>query len=136
MRIDHLGYLVKDMERTVSEFLEMGYQITKQIQDESRKVSLVFMENVASNGIVVELVQPTAPDSVVAKMLKRNGVSPYHICYLASSLEDAIKKLKQRHWVVTVPTAPAPAFEGRKVVFLYHNHGGLIELLEEEKHGQ
>lgn len=64
-------------------------------------------------------------------MLSKNGPTPYHVCYKSNNIEGDIEKLQKEHYKVAIPLAPAIAFGGKRVVFLYSLSIGLIEIVEE-----
>ena len=134
MKVHHIGYVVKHIDRAVAEFTALGGgQVTETVYDPRRKVNILFLD-CAGGGGQIELIEPTASDSVAAGLLKKMGASPYHICYTFSSLEETIGDLRKRHWFVTAPPESAPAIGNRRVAFLYHAQVGLIEILEENSH--
>ncbi len=128
MKIHHVGYLVRKLDRAISEFTELGYKVVKDtVLDEYRKVNICFMEK---DGYLIELVSPAAKDSVVSEYLKTRGNSPYHICYESEAFDEDLKKLLDRRYVICSEKYPAPAIEGRNVCFLIHPYTGMVELLE------
>lgn len=128
MKINHIGYLVKNFEKAKEEFVELGYKISSPIiHDTLRLVDICFME---SNGYVIELVSPYDMQSVVAGMLKKYKNMPYHICYESECFEDDIQIFTNRGYVQVDEPCVAPAFDNRRVVFLIHSKIGMIELLE------
>ncbi|MBQ7840737.1 MAG: VOC family protein [Lachnospiraceae bacterium] len=128
MKIHHIGYLVKKIEKAAAAFAGLGYVRAGEItHDEIRKVDILFLQK---DGYQVELVSPYSPDSVVAGMIKTYKNSPYHICYEARDFEADLKKLEESGYIrIDNPTA-APAICGKKVVFLMHPAMGMIEVLE------
>ena len=129
MRIHHIGYLVKRLDRAICAFQGLGYAVSQdRIRDECRKIDIVFLEK---DGYRVELVSPYDPNSVVGDLIKRLGNSPYHICYATDNIEEEVNRLRNERYVLCGDAAPAPACGGRRVVFLIHPFGGMIELLEE-----
>lgn len=138
MKIDHIGYLSKDIYTSINAFKTLGYtQITEVIRDDiensdgaKRNVFLCFLEN---GGTKVELVSPIDETSDVYDRLKRHGEGPYHICYQAQNLETAIAELKRSLWLVLKAPAPAIAFDNAKVAFLVKTGVGLIEVVETGK---
>ena len=54
----------------------------------------------------------------------------YHICYEVVDIEEAIKNLKTKKFVVVQQPVKAIAFNNRLVSFLYHRNMGLVELLQ------
>lgn len=78
----------------------------------------------------IELLEPVDEKSPVVKTLDKNGVSPYHICYVVDDIEAAVKELRLQKFVALGRPVEAVAFRGSKVCFLYSKAAGLIELVE------
>lgn len=128
MKIHHIGYLVKKIDKALETFLDLGYQIIQEtIYDEYRGIYICFLER---DGYVIELVSPASVKSVVSGLLTKTGNSPYHICYEVSDMEEEIQKLRKLHYVICSEPHEAVACSNRKVCFLVHPHMGMIELLE------
>ena len=78
----------------------------------------------------IELVAPASPDSPVTKLLKREGPTPYHICYETTDIDTTILEFKKIGFLPLQKDAEiAPAIPGGKVIFLTSLSAGLIELL-------
>ena len=128
MKIHHIGYLVKKLERAQKQFAALGYTLAQDVvRDEYRKIDIVFYEK---DGYRIELVSPYDPDSVVGELIKRYGNSPYHICYETDEFDAEIERLRNQCYVICGNDAPAPACGGRRVCFMIHPFSGMIELLE------
>ena len=128
MRVHHIGYLVKKLERALQAFEGLGYAVSQPVvRDELRKVDILFLEK---DGYRVELVAPYDLTSVVAELRVRVGNSPYHVCYEVDDLEYEIERLRNERYVVSGDPAPAPACGGKRVCFMIHPFMGMIELLE------
>lgn len=128
MKIHHIGYLVKKIEKAIAAFENLGYRITKEpVSDEGRQADICFLEK---DGYVVELISPFSKDSVVAELMKKIGNSPYHICYETDNIDETIKDLSAQHYVMCSELSPAPALDGRNVCFMIHPYLGMIELLD------
>lgn len=131
MKLHHYGYAVKSIEKSFKEFEKLGYRATTEvITDPIQGVHLLFLSNDTDH--LIELVSPIdeEKESPVTKILQKNGPSLYHICYEVDSLEEAIKDLKSKRFVVVLNPTPAVAFNNRRISFLYNSHLGLIEILE------
>lgn len=128
MRVHHIGYLVKKLERAQKAFEGLGFAVSQPIvRDELRKIDILFLE---MDGYRVELVAPYDSTSVVAELRTRIGNSPYHICYEVDDLEAEVERLRNERYVVSSEPAPAPACGGKRVCFLIHPFQGMIELME------
>ena len=96
--------------------------------DKKRKVIIQFIKN---GDYLIELVAPLGKESPVTNLLKKQGNSPYHICYETDNLEKDIKDLDDDGFVIISDLLKAPAIYNKKVIFLYKKEIGLIELVEE-----
>lgn len=131
MKIDHIGYLVKNIGKAKSVFCALGFQPVSEVcRDEYRDVDICFLEK---DGYTIELVSPFSDDSVVADLIKKVKNMPYHICYEVSDLSSGIADLRKEGFVPIGEPAPAPAFGMRRVCFLQSARIGMIELLESGK---
>ena len=127
LRIHHIGYLVKKIEKAKQTFLALGYLIEQDtVYDDIRKVNICFLTR---DGYRVELVSPTTEDSVVSGLIKRYKNSPYHICYETDDFEADIARLTDDGFIAIDTPTPAPALGGRDVIFLSNAAIGMLELL-------
>ncbi len=131
MKVHHIGYLVKNIQKSIEMFLSMDYRVEREIVfDEYRGIDICFM---VKDGYRVELVSPKIPDSVVTKLRKKIGNSPYHICYEVDDIEEKVTFLVNKKFVVWEEPHEAIACDGRKVVFLIHGQIGMIELIQTQE---
>lgn len=127
LKIHHIGYLVKKIEKAKEVFTSLGYQIEQDIvRDDIRKVDICFL---TKDGYRVELVCPFSEDSVVAGLLKKYKNTPYHICYEADEPQAAYRELTENGFTAIDTPTPAPALGGCEVVFLTSPVIGMIELI-------
>ncbi len=130
MRIHYIGYAVKDLENSIKEFEKLGYKRVKnKVIDKKRKVVIQFVEN---GECLIELIAPLNNESPITSILKKQGNSPYHICYETDNINCEINKLINNEFAVITQLSEAPALDNKKVVFLCKRNVGLIELLENE----
>lgn len=126
LKIHHIGYLVKKIEKAKKAFEALGYLVEQDtVRDEIRRVDICFL---IKDGYRVELVSPFSEDSVVAGLLKKYKNAPYHICYEADDPEAAYRELTENGFAAIDTPTPAPALGGCKVVFLTSPVIGMIEL--------
>ena len=128
MKIHHVGYLVKKIDKAIKAFQALGYSyIQETILDEYRQANICFLEK---DGYVVELISPVSKESVVADLIKRIGNSPYHFCYETDCIDEDISRLQDQHYVMCSELHSAVALENIRVCFMIHPYLGMIELLE------
>lgn len=128
MKIHHIGYIVKNIKKAVSDFIALGYELESEcIYDEYRKIEIVFL---IKDGYRIELVSPKDKESAIGSLHKKIGNSPYHICYEVSDLKKSIVEMENEGFLVTIEPQCAPAIGGADVAFLFGSSIGMIELLE------
>ena len=128
MKIHHVGYLAKNIEKTRKKFLELGYEVEKPVKyDEIRKINIEFLVN---GDYRVELIQPMSEESPMYPLLKRYKNSPYHFCYEVENIEVSVEELSANGYTVIQEPEIAPCIEGKRVVFLNNISMGIIELVE------
>ena len=128
MRFHHIGVAVMDISKTAAVYVAGGYQQSETMFDPVQNVNICWL---TKEGMpVVELLEPVDENSPVQKTLEKNGVTPYHTCYIVDDIEAAIKELRKMKYVVVCKPVEALAIHGCKVSFLYNKSVGLIELVE------
>lgn len=128
MKFHHIGVAVKSIEATAAMYEQAGYKKSAIVTDPIQNVNICWLTKAGEP--IVELLAPVDETSPVCKTLEKNGVTPYHCCYVVDNLEEAVKALRQEKYVLTSKPEPAVAFCGSRVCFLYNKNVGLIELVE------
>lgn len=127
LRVHHIGYLVKKIEKAKRTFEQLGYRTEQDVvYDDIRKINICFM---VMGDCRVELVSPVSENSVVAGLIRKYKNSPYHICYETDDYEEAYAGLTANGFLAIDTPTPAPALGGRRVVFLTNAAIGMIELI-------
>lgn len=128
MKFHHIGVAVKSISATATVYVAGGYQQSETLFDPEQNVNICWL---TKEGMpVVELLEPVDDTSPVNNTLKKNGVTPYHTCYIVDDIEQAVGELKKMKYVVVSKPVEAVAIHGCKVCFLYNKNVGLIELVE------
>lgn len=110
MIVDHIGYAVRDIDRARTEFEGLGYTFEESVFDVDRNVCIQFGNN-GEYRVELISVMDREKEAPVVDVLKKNGPTPYHICYRSSDLATDIEKLKKKNWIVMIPRARALAFD-------------------------
>jgi methylmalonyl-CoA/ethylmalonyl-CoA epimerase len=128
-RIYHLGYAVEDIEAAARFYSEnFGAEPTEpEVVEEQGIVATMFRVGES----MIELVQPTRPDSPVGRFLERRGEGVHHVAYEVEDLEAALRELK-RSGVELVDEEPIRGAGGTRVAFVHPKSafGVLTELVE------
>jgi methylmalonyl-CoA/ethylmalonyl-CoA epimerase len=126
-KLDHIGIAVKSLAASkIYEDLGLDVQHVETI--ETQKVKTAFLSVGDAN---LELLEPTAADSPVAKFIEKRGEGIHHICFRVDNIEEHLARLKEQGYRL-INEAPVPGAHGCRVAFLHPSAGNgvLIELSE------
>jgi len=128
LRFHHIGIAVFSLEETASMYEKAGYQRSDSIFDPEQNVNICWLTK--DNAPLLELLAPVDDLSPVNRILEKNGVSPYHFCYEADDIEQALIELRKQRFVVVKKPVKAIALNNSRVAFVFHKNVGLVELVE------
>ena len=129
--LHHLGFVVVSIADCAERFTRSirGSWDGRIIHDPFQTVHVALLQQPAPAEALIELVQPDGPQSRVAAFLKRGG-GLHHLCYEVDRLDEQLEYSRAEGAVVTQKPAPAPAFDGRSVAWVYTRDKLLLEYLE------
>jgi len=93
-RIDHIGIAVKSIEESrkyYEKVLELECYKIEEVPDQ--KVRTAFFK---IGEIKIELLEPTDPESPVAKFLEKRGPGFHHIAYFVENVNEALMVSESR----------------------------------------
>lgn len=127
-KVHHTGYLVSDINRSISAFCACGLQVQNDIFfDEDRKSNICFLTG--PNG-TVELISPEETSSLFPLLRKFRNI-PYHICFEVQDIDQAIDELQEDGFFLFKRKQRAMAIsDSAYVVFLKHSAIGIVELVQ------
>lgn len=130
-KINHIGIAVADIDAAAKFYTEaLGLPLMGVEEVASQKVKVAFLP---IGEVRLELVQPTSPDSPVAKFLEKNGgPGIHHIAYQVADVAAEVEKLKSAG-VKMVDEVPRPGAHGTSIAFVHPKASGgvLTELVQE-----
>lgn len=125
-QIDHLGIAVKDLETAVA-YYENGLGLHCEHREEvpSQKVRTAFFD---VGGVHLELLEPTSPESPIAKFLDKNGEGIHHIAFATDNVENQLASASE-NGIRLIHEKPFPGAGNKLVAFLHpkSTHGVLTE---------
>jgi len=124
----HIGIACRNIDKTAEVYSALGYKKGDVVFDPLQNINICFLSHPAMP--LVELLSPVDENSPVVQILDKNGVTPYHTCYVVENLDQAVKEFKRMRYVIVSKPKEACAIENRRVAFLYNTDMGLIELVE------
>ena len=125
MKINHIGIVVRDIEKSKQLYIKMGYSIMTEIIDDCNQNNrIIFLR--LNDYPPIELIEPLNSTSSVYNF------SPgyHHICYEKDNEQDIIQLYRDIK-VGRIFTEPivAPALDNKKVVFACMRDGSFVELI-------
>jgi methylmalonyl-CoA/ethylmalonyl-CoA epimerase len=129
--LHHLGFVVPSIATMAPGFAALlsARWDGAIIHDRIQQVRVAFFYPVDSRNPVFELVEPAEETSPVTSFLKQRG-GLHHICYEIDDLESGLEHARRGGWAVASAPAPAAAFGGRRIAWIFSRHRLLTELLE------
>jgi methylmalonyl-CoA/ethylmalonyl-CoA epimerase len=130
-RIDHVAIIVHDIEQALvfyRDTLGIVPGVIKEVPTE--QVRIAFLPMGGPGGSEIELIQPTTPDSSLAKYLEKRGEGLHHICLEVDDIDGALAEMQEKGTPV-LDKQPRVAAEGR-AIFIHPKaaNGVLLELIE------
>ena len=128
-KINHIGIAVNNLEASIPFYrdtLGMTFEGDEVVAEQ--KVKVAFLAVGESR---IELLEPTADDSPVAKFLEKKGEGVHHIAYEVADLTAALADLK-RDGVRLIDETPRSGAHGTSIAFLHPKATGgvLTELCQ------
>ncbi|HEX3108250.1 MAG TPA: methylmalonyl-CoA epimerase [Thermoanaerobaculia bacterium] len=126
-KLDHIGIAVKSLD-AARIYESLGLRVEHVETVETQKVKTAFLSVGDAN---LELLEPSSPDSPIAKFIEKRGEGIHHICIRVDDIESHLARLKAEGYRL-VNEAPVPGAHGCRVAFLHPSAGNgvLIELSE------
>jgi methylmalonyl-CoA/ethylmalonyl-CoA epimerase len=125
-KIDHIGIAVVSIDDALDVYRSLGLKEAHREDVPTQKVRTAFLPVGESR---IELLEPTAEDSPVARFLARRGGGLHHVCFAVYDIEAALEDLRGRGFRL-LHDHPVPGAGGKRVAFLHPDagQGVLIEL--------
>jgi len=132
-KISHIGIAVASIEEAspfYRDVLGMQFEGTEVVAEQ--KVKVAFFAVGESR---IELLEPTADDSPVAKFLEKNGPGVHHVAYEVPDLEQRLAALKAEG-VRLIDESPRTGAHHTRIAFMHPKASGgvLTELCEPGAH--
>ncbi|MBN2011935.1 methylmalonyl-CoA epimerase [candidate division KSB1 bacterium] len=130
-QIDHIGIAVKNLNQQIefySNMLGLTCSGIEDVPEQKVRVGIFKLGNVR-----IELLEPTTPDSPIAKFMENRGEGIHHIGYAVENIEQHLKSLEEKN-VRLIDSTPRIGAGGHKIAFLHPKatFGVLTELCEHQ----
>lgn len=129
MKIDHLGIATRDLKESLAFWTEtLGLECSEIEEVADQKVRVAVLP--AGEGRI-ELLEPTDPDSPVARFLSKRGEGIHHMAVAVENIEESLSKLKE-DGARLIDEQPRIGAGGCRIAFVHPKsaNGVLLELVE------
>lgn len=128
-KINHVGVAVPSLEAAIPFYqnsLGMAFLGVEEVAEQ--KVRVAFFQVGESK---IELLEPTSPESPVAKFLEKNGAGVHHVAYEVDDIEAAIAAL-EASGARMIDATPRFGAHGARIAFVHpkSSQGVLTELCQ------
>ncbi len=132
-KLVHVGVAVPRLGPTTDLLSTLfGYKVVSgPFDDPIQKVSVNFLKTADTDNAEIELIAPLTEDSPIKGVLaKAGGGGSYHLCFETTDLDAALKHVTANGCIIVAAPAPAVAFNGRRIAWIYTSSRQLFELVE------
>ena len=129
-RIDHLGIAVQSIDEVLPYYenvLGLKCYAVEEVADQ--KVKTAFLK---VGEVKIELLEPTSPESAIAKFLEKGGKGVHHVAFaIEDGVANALAECETKE-IKLIDKAPRPGAEQMMIAFLHpkSTQGILTELCE------
>jgi methylmalonyl-CoA epimerase len=128
LAVHHVGVAVQSIDDAMHFYGDkLGLSIVDTVDLPDRQLRVAFVKTA---NMLIELLEPTDPDTPVARFLERRGPGLHHLCFGTPDIREHLRDLKDKG-VELIDETPRPGAQG-EVAFLQpaSGLGVLIELLQ------
>lgn len=124
----HIGIAVRELELAVTAWTKLGFELEGTELLESMHLRLAFLKGGDS---LIELLEPTSPESTVARFLEKRGEGIHHLSFHVQDIDAALKRAAEAGFELIDRSARAGS-HGTRIAFLHPRSlgGVLVEFCE------
>ena len=115
-KINHIGIAVNNIQDFVTLYRDvLGLKYSGEEVVEEQKVKVAFFDIGESR---IELLEPTSPESPVAKFIEKRGEGMHHIAVSSDDVEKDIAAMKDKG-IKMIDEVPRTGAHGTKIAFIH-----------------
>ncbi len=129
--IEHIGIAVKSLEESIPYYENvLGLKCYSIEEVHDQKVKTAFFKVGQTK---IELLEPTADDSPIAKFMEKKGQGIHHLAFAVNNIEQQLKTVEEKG-VRLIDQTPRKGAEGLEIGFLHPKStlGVLTEFCEDK----
>jgi methylmalonyl-CoA epimerase len=129
IKVDHIGIAVTSVDEACKFYEEtLGLKLVKKETVEAERVRIAMFKVGES---YVELLEPTSPESSIAKFLEKRGEGVHHVALGYEDVKEAQEYCRMKGAIILRPEPEE--LKGDRIVNFIHpksTHGVLLELVK------
>jgi methylmalonyl-CoA/ethylmalonyl-CoA epimerase len=115
-RIAHIGIAVRSIDAALALYeTALGLRCSGREEVASQKVRVAFLPVGETN---IELLEPTDPESPIAKFIEKNGEGVHHVAYLTDDIAGSLERARKAS-IRLINESPLDGAHGMQVAFLH-----------------
>jgi methylmalonyl-CoA/ethylmalonyl-CoA epimerase len=124
----HVGIAVRELEPAVTTWTKLGFELEGTELLASMHLRLAFLK---AGDSLIELLEPTSPESTVARFIQRRGEGIHHLSFHVQDIDAALEHAAQAGFELIDRSARAGS-HGTRIAFLHPRSlgGVLVEFCE------
>lgn len=130
-KIEHLGIAVSNLQEAIpywENVLGLKCYNIEEVADQKVRTAFFMVGETK-----IELLEPTSPESTVAKFIETRGEGFHHVAYAVEDIEGALAEAEAKG-VRLIDKTPRKGAEGLTIAFLHpKSTGGVLTELCEKK---
>jgi len=129
-KLDHVGIAVNSIDEALKFFRDaLGLELESVEEVPDQKVKIAFLPVGETH---IELLEPTSPDSNVAKFIESKGEGVHHLAFNVADIASTLDTLKEKG-VPFIDKEPRTGGGNKKIAFMHPKgtHRVLMELCQD-----
>lgn len=123
--IDHIGIAVRSLEERIPFYRDVLALGAPEIEDVPEQKVRVAMFHTGAGRL--ELLEPTDPESPIAKFMEKNGEGIHHVALGTTDIEGSIHAVEETG-LRMIDSVPREGAEGARIAFVHPKSSGGVLL--------
>ena len=122
-QVNHIGIAVNSLSESIPfyrDVLNLEFKGIKEVEDQKVKVAMFKVGE-----IQIELLEPTSPESAIARFLDKHGGGLHHIAFETGDIESELEGLRDKR-IRLVDDSPRPGAHGTRIAFIHPKSSGRV----------
>jgi len=122
-KLNHIGIAVENLKNHLPfyrDVLNLEFKGTDIVPEQKVKVAMFRVGEVQ-----IELLEPTSPESPIAKFIGKKGEGIHHIAFQSDNIEADIKEIIAKN-IRMIDEKPREGAHGTKIAFLHPKSSGKV----------